>query len=106
MREAGKPVSAGDVKQGIPSGTQFEDLPDAWGLSQKIFHIVSGMEDFSYLCRNINGTIRWLSIFQEQEIVWPRPKTRYLIGFMAKPMVWMHTILPTRWFDYIVKHVS
>jgi len=25
-------------------------------------------------------------------------KTRYLIGFMAKPMVWMHTILPTRWF--------
>ena len=35
-----------------------------------------------------------------------RPKTRYLIGFMAKPMVWMHTILPTRWFDYIVKHAS
>ena len=35
-----------------------------------------------------------------------RPKTRYLIGFMAKPMVWMHTILPTRWFDYIMKHAS
>ena len=35
-----------------------------------------------------------------------RPKTRYLIGFMAKPMVWLHTILPNRWFDYIVKHAS
>ena len=31
---------------------------------------------------------------------------RNLIGFMAKPMVWMHIILPTRWFDYIVKHAS
>ena len=31
---------------------------------------------------------------------------RIIIGFMAKPMVWMHTILPTRWFDYIVKHAS
>ena len=35
-----------------------------------------------------------------------RPKTRYLIGLGAKPLVFLHTILPTRWFDYIMTHAS
>lgn len=35
-----------------------------------------------------------------------RPKTRYLIGLGAKPIVLMHTLLPARWFDYIMKHAS
>lgn len=35
-----------------------------------------------------------------------RPKTRYLIGFMAKPFVFLHTILPTRWFDFIMKNAN
>ena len=35
-----------------------------------------------------------------------RPKARYLIGFMAKPLVLLHAILPTRWFDYIMTHAS
>ena len=35
-----------------------------------------------------------------------RPKARYLIGFMAKPLVFLHTILPTRIFDKIMKSVS
>lgn len=35
-----------------------------------------------------------------------RPKTRYLIGFGAKPIVFMHSILPTRWFDWIMMHAS
>ncbi len=35
-----------------------------------------------------------------------RPKTRYLIGFMAKPLVWLHGILPTRCFDWIMMHAS
>lgn len=32
------------------------------------------------------------------------PKTRYTIGFMAKPLIWLHTWLPTRWFDAIMMH--
>ena len=35
-----------------------------------------------------------------------RPKARYLIGFGAKPLVFLHTILPTRWFDYMMMHAS
>ena len=34
------------------------------------------------------------------------PKTRYTIGFMAKPLVWLHAWLPTRWFDAIMMHAS
>ena len=35
-----------------------------------------------------------------------RPKTRYTVGFMAKPLIWLHTWLPTRWFDMIMKNAS
>ena len=35
-----------------------------------------------------------------------RPKTRYLIGFGAKPLVFLHTILPARIFDMIMKNAS
>ncbi len=34
------------------------------------------------------------------------PKTRYLIGFGAKPIVFLHSILPARWFDWIMMHAS
>lgn len=30
----------------------------------------------------------------------------YLIGMGAKPLVFMHSILPTRWFDQIMMHAS
>ena len=33
------------------------------------------------------------------------PKPRYLIGFGAKPLVFLHTILPTRLFDNIMMHL-
>lgn len=35
-----------------------------------------------------------------------RPKTRYLIGFGAKPLVFLHTILLARIFDMIMKNAS
>ena len=35
-----------------------------------------------------------------------RPRPRYLIGMGAKPLVFLHTILPTRLFDYSMKHAS
>lgn len=35
-----------------------------------------------------------------------RPKTRYTVGFMAKPLVWLHGWFPTRWFDAMMMHVS
>lgn len=31
-----------------------------------------------------------------------RPKARYRVGFGAKPLVLLHTLLPTRWFDYFM----
>ena len=34
------------------------------------------------------------------------PRTRYLVGFGAKPLVFAHTILPTKWFDFIMMHAS
>lgn len=35
-----------------------------------------------------------------------KPRARYLIGFGAKPLVFLHTILPTRLFDYLIMHAS
>ena len=35
-----------------------------------------------------------------------RPRARYLIGFGAKPLVFMHSVLPTRWFDWLMMNVS
>lgn len=35
-----------------------------------------------------------------------RPKTRYLVGFGAKPLVFLHTILPDRVFDFLMMHAS
>lgn len=32
-----------------------------------------------------------------------RPRTRYLIGFGAKPLVFLHSILPARCFDALIK---
>ncbi|WP_353989604.1 oxidoreductase [Pediococcus argentinicus] len=32
-----------------------------------------------------------------------RPRTRYLVGFGAKPAVFLHTVLPDCWFDAFVK---
>lgn len=33
-------------------------------------------------------------------------RTRHLVGFGAKPLVFAHTILPTKWFDFIMMHAS
>lgn len=35
-----------------------------------------------------------------------RPRTRYLIGFGAKPIVWIHKIFGDRVFDWIIKNLS
>lgn len=35
-----------------------------------------------------------------------KPRPRYLIGFGAKPIVFLHTILPTRLFDWMMMHSS
>lgn len=35
-----------------------------------------------------------------------RPRTRYLIGFGAKPMVWTHKIFGDRVFDWVIKNFS
>lgn len=32
-----------------------------------------------------------------------RPRTRYLIGFGAKPMVWMHALFGDRVFDWVIR---
>ena len=34
-----------------------------------------------------------------------RPKTRYLVGFGAKPSVFLHTVLPDRLFDKIARRI-
>ena len=34
-----------------------------------------------------------------------RPKTRYLVGFGAKPSVFLHTVLPDRLFDKVAHRI-
>ena len=34
------------------------------------------------------------------------PKTRYVVGLGAKPLIWAHTILPAKWFDKIMKNAG
>lgn len=31
-----------------------------------------------------------------------RPKTRYAVGYGAKPMIFLHNVLPSRWFDAFI----
>ncbi|MBX3080483.1 MAG: oxidoreductase [Anaerolineae bacterium] len=35
-----------------------------------------------------------------------RPKTRYVVGYGARPMLIMHDILPNRWFDALMRLVT
>ncbi|MDO4856212.1 MAG: oxidoreductase [Limosilactobacillus gorillae] len=35
-----------------------------------------------------------------------KPRARYLVGFGAKPLVFLHSILPTRAFDFIISRAS
>lgn len=35
-----------------------------------------------------------------------RPKTRYVVGYGARPMLIMHEILPNRWFDALMRLVT
>ena len=34
-----------------------------------------------------------------------RPKTRYLVGFGAKPSVFLHPVLPDRLFDKVARRI-
>ena len=33
-----------------------------------------------------------------------KPKTRYLVGFLSKTLVFLHDILPNRYFDWVMKN--
>jgi short-subunit dehydrogenase len=35
-----------------------------------------------------------------------RPRTRYAAGFGAKPMIFVHSILPNRWFDALIRRAA
>lgn len=34
------------------------------------------------------------------------PKTRYMVGFGAKPVVWMRALLPDRWYDKLMHRAN
>lgn len=36
----------------------------------------------------------------------PKPKARYVVGFGARPLLFLHKILPARSFDYFIKKLS
>ena len=42
----------------------------------------------------------------KKAIVKRRPRTRYLIGFMAKPMVLIQKIFGDRVFDWVITNLS
>ena len=35
-----------------------------------------------------------------------RPRTRYAVGYGAKPMIFLHSILPNRWFDAFIRRAT
>lgn len=35
-----------------------------------------------------------------------RPRTRYAVGFGAKPMIFLHGLLPNRWFDVLMRRAT
>lgn len=39
-------------------------------------------------------------------VTWRRTRTRYLIGFGAKPMVWTHKLFENRVFNLVIKDFS
>ena len=42
----------------------------------------------------------------EKAVTKRRPRTRYLVGFGAKPMVWTRKLLGDRAFDWVIRHFS
>jgi NAD(P)-dependent dehydrogenase (short-subunit alcohol dehydrogenase family) len=67
------------------------------GIAQKITAALKKMNDNGQYSKSdvIADTIRKI-------IASPRPKTRYRVGAMAKPMVWMRVFLGDRAFDRII----
>jgi NAD(P)-dependent dehydrogenase (short-subunit alcohol dehydrogenase family) len=35
-----------------------------------------------------------------------RPKTRYAVGYGARPMILLHSVLPNRWFDALMRRAT
>ena len=35
-----------------------------------------------------------------------RPKTRYAVGYGARPMIFLHDVLPDRWFDAFMRRAT
>ena len=35
-----------------------------------------------------------------------RPKTRYAVGYGAKPMIFLHSVLPDRGFDAFIRRAT
>jgi hypothetical protein len=35
-----------------------------------------------------------------------KPQTRYAVGFGAKPMIFLHDVLPDRTFDVVMRRVT
>jgi len=35
-----------------------------------------------------------------------RPRTRYAVGYGARPLIFMHSVLPNRWFDAFIRRAT
>jgi hypothetical protein len=35
-----------------------------------------------------------------------RPRTRYAVGYGASPMIFLHEVLPDRWFDAVMRRAT
>lgn len=64
--------------------------------------VISGMKKF-YNCKLASKPIL-ISKIISKAVNTKKTKARYLAGFCAKPLVFLHTILPEKAFDFIMKH--
>ena len=88
-----------------------------WGIITADHLLESGIDSpYEEICTKISNTYRKMygennKILTKPEIVAKNiskavnkkhPKTRYLFGLGARPMVFMHTVLPNKVFDFIM----
>lgn len=62
------------------------------------------------MIRNYSGTMlskpELIARTVRKAVTRRRPKTRYLVGFGAKPMVWTHVLFGDRVFDWVIQNFS
>ena len=88
------PIAADHLEESSRNGVYAEQAQRVAANMRKLYSPSSSLSEPKVISRTI---LRALEA--------RRPKTRYLVGFGAKPSVFLHTVLPDRLFDKVARRI-